>query len=112
MKRFVSLLLCVLMVCGCAFAMAEGEKVGVSMPTKDLQAAADFVDFSDIDDRVPAGAQAGDLGQADVFPAAEPLQALADILAQVDPDRIDFPVFSVLHMRHAPFCSVCCFIIP
>ncbi|MBO4836495.1 MAG: sugar-binding protein [Clostridia bacterium] len=37
MKRFVAILLCVLMVCSCAFAMAEGEKVGVSMPTKDLQ---------------------------------------------------------------------------
>nr|MCR4884433.1 sugar-binding protein [Clostridiales bacterium] len=36
MKRFVSILLCVLMVCVFANAFAEG-KVGVSMPTKDLQ---------------------------------------------------------------------------
>jgi len=37
MKKFLAILLCVLMVCGCASAMAEGQKVGVSMPTKDLQ---------------------------------------------------------------------------
>ena len=36
MKRLVSILLCVMMVCVFANAFAEG-KVGVSMPTKDLQ---------------------------------------------------------------------------
>ena len=36
MKRLVSILLCVMMVCAFANAFAEG-KVGVSMPTKDLQ---------------------------------------------------------------------------
>ena len=37
MKKFLSILLCMLMVCVCISALAEGEKVGVSMPTKDLQ---------------------------------------------------------------------------
>lgn len=37
MKKFLAILLCVLMVCSCASVMAEGQKVGVSMPTKDLQ---------------------------------------------------------------------------
>ena len=37
MKKILAILLCVLMVCGCASVMAEGQKVGVSMPTKDLQ---------------------------------------------------------------------------
>ena len=37
MKKILAILLCVMMVCGCASAMAEGQKVGVSMPTKDLQ---------------------------------------------------------------------------
>ena len=37
MKKLISLLLCMLMVCACASAFAAGEKVGVSMPTKDLQ---------------------------------------------------------------------------
>ena len=35
MKKLVSLLLCVVMMCACASALAA--KVGVSMPTKDLQ---------------------------------------------------------------------------
>ena len=38
MKKIVSMLLCALLVCSCiAGALAEGKKVGVSMPTKDLQ---------------------------------------------------------------------------
>ncbi len=37
MKKIVSLLLCVLLVCLSLSALAEGQKVGVSMPTKDLQ---------------------------------------------------------------------------
>ncbi len=38
MKKIVSLLLCALLVCGCfAGVLAEGKKVGISMPTKDLQ---------------------------------------------------------------------------
>ncbi|MBR4359801.1 MAG: sugar-binding protein [Clostridia bacterium] len=37
MKKILAILLCVLMVCGCASVMAEGQKVGISMPTKDLQ---------------------------------------------------------------------------
>ena len=37
MKRILSVLLCLLMVCVSISALAEGEKVGVSMPTKDLQ---------------------------------------------------------------------------
>ena len=37
MKKFLSVLLCLLMVCVSISALAEGEKVGVSMPTKDLQ---------------------------------------------------------------------------
>ena len=37
MKKFLSILLCVLLVCVSASALAEGQKVGVSMPTKDLQ---------------------------------------------------------------------------
>ena len=37
MKKVLSILLCLLMVCGCYGTMAEGQKVGVSMPTKDLQ---------------------------------------------------------------------------
>ena len=37
MKKFVAILLCMMMVLGAVSAMAAGEKVGVSMPTKDLQ---------------------------------------------------------------------------
>ena len=38
MKKFLSILLCLLMVCVSISALAEGQlKVGVSMPTKDLQ---------------------------------------------------------------------------
>ena len=37
MKKFLSILLCMLMVCASVSALAAGEKVGVSMPTKDLQ---------------------------------------------------------------------------
>ena len=37
MKKILALIVCVLMVLGCVSALAEGEKVGVSMPTKDLQ---------------------------------------------------------------------------
>ena len=37
MKKIVAMLLCVLLVVACCGAMAEGQKVGVSMPTKDLQ---------------------------------------------------------------------------
>ncbi len=37
MKKFLSILLCLLMVMSCASVVAEGQKVGVSMPTKDLQ---------------------------------------------------------------------------
>ena len=37
MKKFLSILLCMLMVCTCVSALAEGHKVGISMPTKDLQ---------------------------------------------------------------------------
>lgn len=37
MKKIVSLLLCVLLVCLSLSALAESQKVGVSMPTKDLQ---------------------------------------------------------------------------
>ena len=37
MKKILALIVCVLMVLGCVSALAEGEKVGVAMPTKDLQ---------------------------------------------------------------------------
>ena len=37
MKKIVSILLCVLMLCMSFSALADGQKVGVSMPTKDLQ---------------------------------------------------------------------------
>ncbi len=37
MKKILALIVCVLMVLGCVSALAEGEKIGVSMPTKDLQ---------------------------------------------------------------------------
>lgn len=37
LKKIVAMLLCVLLVVACCGAMAEGQKVGVSMPTKDLQ---------------------------------------------------------------------------
>ncbi len=37
MKKFVAILLCMMMVLGAVSAMAEGHKVGISMPTKDLQ---------------------------------------------------------------------------
>ena len=37
MKKIVAMLLCVLLALACFGAMAEGQKVGVSMPTKDLQ---------------------------------------------------------------------------
>ena len=37
MKKIVAMLLCVLLAFACFGAMAEGQKVGVSMPTKDLQ---------------------------------------------------------------------------
>ena len=37
MKKIVALLMCLLMVVASVSALAEGQKVGVSMPTKDLQ---------------------------------------------------------------------------
>ncbi len=37
MKKFIALVLCVLLALSCVSALAEGQKVGVSMPTKDLQ---------------------------------------------------------------------------
>ena len=37
MKKILAILLCMLMVCVSFGALAEGEKVGISMPTKDLQ---------------------------------------------------------------------------
>ena len=37
MKRIVSLILCALLICLSASALADGQSVGVSMPTKDLQ---------------------------------------------------------------------------
>ncbi len=37
MKKILSVFLCLLMVFSCASALADGLKVGVSMPTKDLQ---------------------------------------------------------------------------
>ena len=37
MKKIVAMLLCVLLAFACFGAMAEGQKVGVSMPTKNLQ---------------------------------------------------------------------------
>ena len=37
MKKILAILLCMLMVCMSFGALAEGEKVGISMPTKDLQ---------------------------------------------------------------------------
>ena len=38
MKKFVAILMALCLVLGaCAMASAEGKKVGVSMPTKDLQ---------------------------------------------------------------------------
>ncbi len=37
MKKILAILLCVLMVCGAMAVLADGEKIGVSMPTKDLQ---------------------------------------------------------------------------
>ena len=37
MKKVLSIILCLLMVCLSASALADGQKVGVSMPTKDLQ---------------------------------------------------------------------------
>ena len=38
MKKLVALFMCVMMICACLGAVAEGEKkVGISMPTKDLQ---------------------------------------------------------------------------
>ena len=37
MKKVISILLCMLMVCVSISALADGQKVGVSMPTKDLQ---------------------------------------------------------------------------
>lgn len=38
MKKIVSILLCGLLLCSCfAGVLAEGQKVGISMPTKDLQ---------------------------------------------------------------------------
>lgn len=37
MKKFLAILLSALLVFGCAASLAEGQKVGVSMPTKDLQ---------------------------------------------------------------------------
>ena len=37
LKKIVAMLLCVLLVVACCGALAEGQKVGVSMPTKDLQ---------------------------------------------------------------------------
>ena len=37
MKRIVSLILCALLICLSVSALADGQSVGVSMPTKDLQ---------------------------------------------------------------------------
>ena len=37
MKKFIALVLCALLALSCVSALAEGQKVGVSMPTKDLQ---------------------------------------------------------------------------
>lgn len=37
MKRIVSLILCALLICLSASALTDGQSVGVSMPTKDLQ---------------------------------------------------------------------------
>ncbi len=37
MKKIVALLMCVLMLCTSVCALADAQKVGVSMPTKDLQ---------------------------------------------------------------------------
>ena len=37
MKKILAMLLCLLMVCASFGALAEGQKVGISMPTKDLQ---------------------------------------------------------------------------
>jgi putative multiple sugar transport system substrate-binding protein len=37
MKKILAMLLCLLMVCASFSVLAEGEKVGISMPTKDLQ---------------------------------------------------------------------------
>ncbi len=37
MKKLLSVLLCAVMLFACVSAMAEGHKVGISMPTKDLQ---------------------------------------------------------------------------
>jgi len=37
MKKILSILLCAIMMLSCASALAEGQKVGISMPTKDLQ---------------------------------------------------------------------------
>ncbi len=37
MKKFFAILLCIMMACMSMSALAEGQKVGVSMPTKDLQ---------------------------------------------------------------------------
>ena len=37
MKKILAMLLCALLALGCVAALAEGELVGVSMPTKDLQ---------------------------------------------------------------------------
>ena len=37
MKKFLCILLSALLILSCASALADGQKVGVSMPTKDLQ---------------------------------------------------------------------------
>ncbi len=37
MKKFIAILMCLMMALSCVSAFAAGEKVGVSMPTKDLQ---------------------------------------------------------------------------
>lgn len=37
MKKVISVILCLVMILTCVSAFAEGQKVGVSMPTKDLQ---------------------------------------------------------------------------
>ena len=37
MKKFLAVVMCLLMVCLSVSALADGQKVGVSMPTKDLQ---------------------------------------------------------------------------
>ena len=37
MKKILSMVLCLMLVLACMSALAEGQKVGVSMPTKDLQ---------------------------------------------------------------------------